>query len=51
MRIPVSRMFQRTIFACRSLKTAPTFSLSKRGSPPSGTNAAITFPFTASTAA
>ena len=32
MRWPVSRMFQRTIFACRSLKTDATFSLSKRAS-------------------
>ncbi|GJE02465.1 hypothetical protein GMJLKIPL_4414 [Methylobacterium isbiliense] len=51
MREPVSRMFQRTTFDWASLKAALTFSGSNLASPSSGTRAAITFAFTASTAA
>jgi hypothetical protein len=50
MRLPSSRMFQRTTLAWASLKTALTFSGSNRASPSAGTSSAITFAFTASTA-
>ena len=52
MRLPVSRMFQRTIFACRSLKTdADLLLVEARLGAPAGKSAAITFALTASTAA
>ena len=50
MRMPVSRMFQRTTLACRSWKTSATCSLENCGSPSAGKSAAKTFAFTASTA-
>ena len=50
MRLPVSRMFQRTILASSSLNTAATASLSYFGSAPSGKKCAITFFLTAATA-
>ncbi len=50
MRVPVSRMFQRTTFAWASLNTPLTFSAGNFSSPSAGQSADITFALTASTA-